>query len=96
MLVHFRKTGARRYAVLVERDHAPTLVAQAPGYDDYLPHDLLHFVAEAEWGLDGGVFGQLAAGRRSGHLPAGRARAGVEVDPAPEAASDGAPQRPSL
>ena len=62
MLVHFRKTGARRYAVLVERDHAPTLVAQAPGYDDYLPHDLLHFVAEAEWGLDGGVFGQLAAG----------------------------------
>jgi hypothetical protein len=62
MLVHFRKTGARRYAVLVEREHAPTLVAQAPGYDDYLPHDLLHFVAEAEWGLDGGVFGQLAAG----------------------------------
>jgi hypothetical protein len=63
MLVHFRKTGLRRYAVLVERDRAPALVAHpAPGYDDYLPHDLLHFVAEAEWGLDGAVFGQLAAG----------------------------------
>lgn len=63
MLVHFRKTGARRYAVLVERELAPAVVAHpAPGYDEYLPHDLLHFVAEAEWGLDGAVFGQLAAG----------------------------------
>jgi hypothetical protein len=34
----------------------------APGYDDWLPHDLLHFVAEAELGLDGGIFGDLAAG----------------------------------
>jgi hypothetical protein len=62
MLVHFRKTGTRRYAVLVERERAPTVIANAPGYDDYLPHDLLHFVAEAEWGLDGAIFGQLAAG----------------------------------
>jgi hypothetical protein len=63
MLVRFRKTGPRRYAVLVERERAPSVVAHpAPGYDEYLPHDLLHFVAEAEWGLDGGVFGQLAAG----------------------------------
>jgi len=62
MLVRFRKTGARRYDVLVERERAPSVIAHAPGYDDYLPHDLLHFVAEAEWGLDGAVFGQLAAG----------------------------------
>lgn len=34
----------------------------APGYHDHLPHDLLHFVAEVEWKLDGAVFGQLAAG----------------------------------
>jgi hypothetical protein len=33
-----------------------------PGYDDDLPHDLLHFVAEAELGLDGAVFGDVAAG----------------------------------
>jgi hypothetical protein len=38
----------------------------APGYQDYLPHDLLHFVAEAEWKLNGGVFGQLAAGGDAG------------------------------
>ena len=38
----------------------------APGYDEWLPHDLLHFVAEAEWKLDGAVFGQLAAGGDAG------------------------------
>jgi hypothetical protein len=63
MLVHFRKIATRRYSVLVEPEGAPALIAHpAPGYDDYLPHDLLHFVAETEWGLDGAVFGQLAAG----------------------------------
>ena len=63
MQVTFRRTAARRYGVFVERDDAPALMMHpAPGYDDYLPHDLLHFVAEAEWGLDGAVFGRLAAG----------------------------------
>jgi hypothetical protein len=38
----------------------------APGYDDYLPLALLHFVAEAEWELDGAMFGQLAAGGDAG------------------------------
>jgi hypothetical protein len=63
MNVTFKKMGARRYGVYVERDRAPALwIWSAPGYDDYLPHDLLHFVAEAEFGLDGAVFGDLAAG----------------------------------
>jgi hypothetical protein len=63
MIVHFLKTGTRHYGVLVERESGPNVIADpAPGYDDFLPHDLLHFVAEAEWGIDGGVFGQLAAG----------------------------------
>jgi hypothetical protein len=67
MVVHFRKTGARRYGVFVERDNAPAMMMHpAPGFDDYLPHDILHFVAEAEWGLDGAVFGQLAAGGDAG------------------------------
>jgi hypothetical protein len=53
MKVSFMKTGARRYGVLVRRDRAAEFVMNpAPGYDDYLPHDLLHFVAEAEWKLD--------------------------------------------
>ena len=49
----------------------------APGSDEYLPHDLLHFVAEAEWGLEGGRSEQRAsvlvyawaAHRRHGRLP---------------------------
>jgi hypothetical protein len=67
MKVSFMKTGARRYGVLVQRERAAEVVMHpAPGYDDYLPHDLLHFVAEAEWELDGAVFGQLAAGGDAG------------------------------
>lgn len=67
MEVSFVKTGLRRYGVLVRRERAPELVMNpAPGYDDFLPHDLLHFVAEAEWKLDGAVFGQLAAGGDAG------------------------------
>jgi hypothetical protein len=67
MKVSFMKTGARRYGVLVQRERAVEVIMNpAPGYDDYLPHDLLHFVAEAEWKLDGAVFGQLAAGGDAG------------------------------
>jgi hypothetical protein len=47
------------------------------GYDDFLPHDLLHFVSEAEFGLDGAVFGDLAAG--------GNARIFQPMDPKPVA-----------
>ena len=67
MKVQFTKTGLRRYGVVVEREHAPAMMMHpAPGFDEFLPHDLLHFVAEAEWGLDGAVFGQLAAGGDAG------------------------------
>jgi hypothetical protein len=60
--VAFVKKGARRYAVEVGRDRYPDLWCGAIGYDEWLPHDLLHFVAEAEYGLEGGIFGDLAAG----------------------------------
>jgi hypothetical protein len=67
MKVSFAKTGERRYGVIVRRERAPEVVMNpAPGYDDYLPHDMLHFVAEAEWKLNGAVFGQLAAGGDAG------------------------------
>jgi hypothetical protein len=67
MNVTFERTGERRYGVLVERDGAPAIsMNPAPGFDEFLPHDLLHFVAEAEWGLDGAVFGRLASGGDGG------------------------------
>jgi hypothetical protein len=62
MRVTFTKTDGRRYGVYVQRDKAPDLWLFGPGYHERLPHDLLHFVAEAEFGLDGAIFGDVAAG----------------------------------
>ncbi len=64
MKVTFTKER-RRYAVLVERDKGSTLFGHGPGHDEDLPHDILHFFAEAEFGLDDGIFGALAAGRKA-------------------------------
>jgi hypothetical protein len=72
MKVTFSKTGSRRYDVYVGRDHAPDLRCGSIGYDERLPHDLLHFVAEGEYGLDRGIFGDLANG--------GNARIFIPVD----------------
>ena len=38
----------------------------APGYDNLIPHDLMHMVVEAQLGLSRAVFGQLAAGGDAG------------------------------
>jgi hypothetical protein len=65
--VTFKRTGEGRYGVFVARDNAPGMMMHpAPGFDAYLPHDLLHFIAEAKWRLDAAVFGQLAAGGDAG------------------------------
>lgn len=59
----FKRTGARRYAVIVSAQHAPTRSADpAPGYDHDIPHDLVHYVVEAELGLTNGVYGRAARG----------------------------------
>lgn len=61
--VRFTKSGVRRYGVCVERVRAAGLrMHPAPGYDDWLPHDMVHFLVEREAGLEDGIFGQLAAG----------------------------------
>jgi hypothetical protein len=41
----------------------------APGYDDYMPHDLAHYLVEESFGIRLGVFGQLAAGGRGVFVP---------------------------
>jgi hypothetical protein len=63
MRVSFRRTGERRYAVVVEvAGEAPQTMNPAPGFDDHVPHDLVHYVVEATLGLDAGVFGRTARG----------------------------------
>ena len=73
MKVTFTKESDRTYSVYVSREQKVDLRCGSIGYDDWLPHDLLHFVAEAEFGLDGGIFGDVAAG--------GNARVFIPVDP---------------
>jgi hypothetical protein len=47
----------------VTREHGPRLAPRdGPGYHDFLPHDAVHFLVEAEAGLTGGVFGRIAGG----------------------------------
>jgi hypothetical protein len=63
MQVIFRRTGERRYAVVVEvPGQATQTMSPAPGFDEHIPHDLVHYVVEAELGFDAGVFGRAARG----------------------------------
>ena len=67
MLLIFRRTGQRRYAVEARRTSFPDVeMNPAPGYDPCIPHDMMHLVVEAKLGLTRAVFGQLAAGGDAG------------------------------
>ena len=63
VLVSFKRTGVRRYAVIVAAPDGLSRAADpAPGYDDDIPHDLVHYVVEAELRFTNGVFGRVARG----------------------------------
>lgn len=63
MEVRFERTGERRYAtVIVGPGRSPRRTEPAPGFDDHIPHDLVHYLVEAELGLAHGVYGRAAAG----------------------------------
>lgn len=63
MRVIFRRMDQRRYAVIVEvPGHPAQTMCPAPGFDEHIPHDLVHYVVEAELGLETGVFGRAARG----------------------------------
>lgn len=63
MNVIFTRTGERRYAVHVEIvGKALQMMNPAPGFDPHIPHDLVHYVVEAELRLQHGVFGRAAKG----------------------------------
>jgi hypothetical protein len=63
MSVTFVRTGERRYAVRAALEGGQTVqMDQAPGFDTLMPHDLQHFIVEKFLGIEGGIFGRLAAG----------------------------------
>jgi hypothetical protein len=67
MSVTFIRTGERRYAVRAELEGMPIVeMSPAPGYDNLVPHDLQHFIVERALGIDGAIYGQLAAGGTAG------------------------------
>jgi len=80
--VSFKRTGVRRYAVvLAVPGKGQQVMDPAPGYDDDIPHDLVHYVVEAELRLASGVFGRAARGggtfidaAQNGATPRERAR----------------------
>jgi len=72
MVLIFRRTGERQYVVRAKRSSLPDVeMNPAPGYDPFMPHDLMHLVVEAQLGLKRGIFGQLALGGDAGtfHVP---------------------------
>ncbi|MGY0021135.1 hypothetical protein ACVHNB_19400 [Streptomyces sp. YJ-C3] len=71
MQVVFTKGPGTSYRIAVQRDAGPALAPRnGPGGHDYLPHDLVHLLVEAEAGIELGVFGQLAAGDNGMFWPA--------------------------
>lgn len=90
MKVTFTKTDGARYSVAITHENGPELVTrQAPGYDEYMPHDLAHFLVEEQFGLRLGVFGQLAAGGEGIFAPAPQDRSGRTRRTAHRAADTG-------
>src|SRR5215207_7392869 len=82
MVLVFRRTGQRRYAVLAQRSGFPDQeMNPAPGYDPLMPHDMMHLVVEAQLGLRRAVFGQLASGGDAGtfHLQVQRDQSSREL-----------------
>jgi hypothetical protein len=67
MQVTFTGTGERTYSIAAQRPGGDVLhMPRGPGYDPWLPHDLVHFVVERHLEIARGVFGQLAAGGDAG------------------------------
>lgn len=67
MIAVFQKQAERRYSITIIRDDGIEMtMGQGPGFSEYLPHDLQHFIVEKALGLRNGVFGQVAIGGSAG------------------------------
>ncbi|WAX76400.1 hypothetical protein [Streptomyces sp. KMM 9044] len=97
MRVVFTKGPATSYDIAVHRETGARLAPRnGPGGHPYLPHDLVHFLVEAEAGIRLGVYGRLAAGDNGLFWPidpaerakAARRRKSKPVKPSPRAQAD--------
>ncbi|MFV0132071.1 hypothetical protein ACLGIH_02175 [Streptomyces sp. HMX87] len=97
MRVVFTKGPGTSYDIAVHREAGAALAPRnGPGGHPYLPHDLVHFLVEAEAGIELGVYGRLAAGDNGMFWPAdpaervkaARRRRSKGVKPSPRAQAD--------
>ncbi|MDX3098349.1 hypothetical protein PV417_28130 [Streptomyces sp. ME19-03-3] len=97
MRVVFTKGPGTSYRIAVHRETGAALAPRnGPGGHPYLPHDLVHFLVEAEAGIELGVYGRLAAGDNGLFWPAdpaeraraARRRKSKPVKPSPRARQD--------
>ncbi|QLH23805.1 hypothetical protein [Streptomyces sp. Rer75] len=97
MRVIFTKGPGTSYDIAVHRETGAALAPRnGPGGHPYLPHDLVHFLVEAEVGIKLGVYGRLAAGDNGMFWPAdpaerakaARRRKTKRAQPSPRAKAD--------
>jgi hypothetical protein len=97
MRVVFTKGAGKSYAIAVHRETGAALAPRnGPGGHPYLPHDLVHFLVEAETGIKLGVYGRLAVGDNGLFWPAdpterakaARRRKSKGVESSPRAKAD--------
>ena len=97
MRVVFTKGPGTSYDIAVHRERGAALAPRnGPGGHPYLPHDLVHFLVEAEAGIALGVYGRLAAGDNGLFWPAdpaernraARRRRSKPTKPSPRARAD--------
>jgi hypothetical protein len=76
MRIIVTRVDARRYATVVERDDGVRLSVPGYGFMHAMPHDLAHYVVEANLRLERGLWGSVAAGAklRGMQLLSGRQR----------------------
>ncbi len=97
MRIVFTKGPGTSYDIAVHRETGAALAPRnGPGGHPYLPHDLVHFLVEAEAGIKLGVYGRLAAGDNGLFWPAdpternkaARRRESKPMQPSPQAQAD--------
>ena len=67
MQVIISRTAERHYAISINGEGLPPVFMNpAPGYSPVMPHNLCHFVVEAELGLPKGIFAQVKEGGSAG------------------------------
>lgn len=79
MKVTFVKKPGQRDRIYVQRDDGTETSWSFPSYGRGLPHDLVHLLVEAEFGLGDGIWARVAAGADLDRINAQANQAGGKI-----------------